>query len=96
MGYVYLVLLSSPLGSDRHQARFYLGSALNLDKRIRQHRSGQGSAMLRAANQKGIDYEIIKSLQLPTAAAARKLERRLKRRKRNAELLELDWTRFID
>lgn len=93
-GYVYLIQLASPLGGERHKAQFYLGSAGDLNKRLAQHRAGTGAAMLRAANQKGIEYQIIKSIRLPTIAAARALEKRLKRRQKNGWLAEQDWTQF--
>jgi siroheme synthase len=63
---------------------------------MEQHRSGRGAAMLRAANEQGIEYEIIKVVTLPTSHQARLLEVRLKARKNHRSLLTLDWQEKMD
>lgn len=45
----YLIELSRPLGNEKHQARYYLGSCANLKKRFQQHLQGSGAAFTRAA-----------------------------------------------
>jgi putative endonuclease len=92
MAFVYMIELARPLGTERHQARYYLGSCKNLNRRMAQHRSGKGAAMLRFANEKGIKYWVCKFSTLPTEAEARQLERKLKARKNHASLLSKVWT----
>ncbi len=36
----YLLELDRPLGNEKHQARYYLGSCANLKKRFQQHLRG--------------------------------------------------------
>jgi predicted GIY-YIG superfamily endonuclease len=95
-GFVYLIRLAKPLGNLKHKAWFYLGSTIDLDNRMEQHRSGRGAAMLRAANEQGIEYEIIKVVTLPSSHQARLLEVRLKSRKNHRSLLTLDWQEKMD
>jgi predicted GIY-YIG superfamily endonuclease len=58
-GYVYIIQLERPMGSTRHSARFYIGWAKNIDTRLADHRAGRGSAMLRAAVERGIRFDIV-------------------------------------
>ncbi len=44
--YAYLIQLSKPLGSERHQAMFYLGISHDWIDRFRQHCIGRGARML--------------------------------------------------
>ncbi|MBF2074551.1 MAG: GIY-YIG nuclease family protein [Synechococcales cyanobacterium C42_A2020_086] len=90
-----MIELSRPLGSAKHQARYYLGSCIDLKKRMEQHQSGNGAAMLRAANQQGITYQVCKSLRPATATEARRLERKLKAHKNHKSLLTKDWNRYL-
>lgn len=83
MAYCYLIKLEKPLGSHKHQAQYYLGSCSVLKKRLEKHKSGQGAAFLRAAVEKGIDFQIIRTWRVNNIAEARKLERQLKRQKNN-------------
>ncbi|OLP19852.1 hypothetical protein BST81_03375 [Leptolyngbya sp. 'hensonii'] len=88
-----MIHLSWPLGNDRHQAQFYLGSTDNLERRLAEHRSGTGARMLKAANERGIAYCVIRTLITPTLQDARQVERRLKARKNHRELLNRPfWT----
>jgi predicted GIY-YIG superfamily endonuclease len=91
MGYTYLIRLSAPLGTPKHFAQYYVGSTHNLKARMEQHRSGHGAKMLAAAAQRGIEFKIIKWLELPTIREARVLERKLKARKNHRGLLGIDW-----
>lgn len=72
---VYLLCFKEPLGNERHQASHYLGHAEDLDKRLEQHRRGQGSAFTRAAYRKGIPFRVAEVWR-----GSRALERQLKRR----------------
>lgn len=49
-----MIELSRPLGNEKHQARYYLGSCANLKKRFQQHLQGSGAAFTRAAIKRGI------------------------------------------
>jgi putative endonuclease len=83
---VYLIELARPLGTDRHQARFYVGfcGENRLLQRLAEHKAGRGAAMLRAANERGIHYDVI----MTWPGGTRKLERTFKRRKCHRRLLE--------
>jgi predicted GIY-YIG superfamily endonuclease len=61
---VYLLHFSAPLGNlvnPRAMARHYLGWAIDLDARIKQHRAGQGAAITRAALERGISFDLVAS-----------------------------------
>lgn len=81
-GYVYIIELERPMGSTRHSARRYIGWAKDLDRRLADHKSGQGSAMLRAAVERGIRFDIVAYLP-----GDRALERRLKNMKNSRRAL---------
>ncbi|MBE9182457.1 GIY-YIG nuclease family protein [Oculatella sp. LEGE 06141] len=90
--FVYLLELARPLGNHRHCARYYLGSTNNLNRRLTQHRSGDrliGSAFTAAAVERGIQFQVVKFWYCNSFVEARFLERRLKRRKNHAKLLDL-------
>jgi predicted GIY-YIG superfamily endonuclease len=72
----YLVHLDQPLGSDHPKGRagHYIGTTINLDRRISQHREGTGARMLAAAVQRGIDFSVVR-----TWPGGRDVERQLKR-----------------
>lgn len=55
----YMIELSRPLGNEKHQARYYLGSCANLKKRFQQHLQGSGAAFTRAAIKRGIEFKIV-------------------------------------
>jgi hypothetical protein len=84
-GYVYLLHLAEALGSERHQAGHYLGwCADDPYRRLIEHLAGRGAKMLAAANERGIDYWIVR-----TWPGGRELERQLKRRKEGPALCPL-------
>lgn len=57
MSTVYLIHFDRNL----HHARHYLGwTSLDLDERIRRHRTGAGAALLRALNQLGIQWQVVR------------------------------------
>ena len=55
---VYLIHLDKPVNPN-FPAQHYLGWTVNLKNRINQHRTNQGAAILRAANQRGIAWEVV-------------------------------------
>lgn len=71
---VYLIHLEQKLAHAQH----YLGFVeKDLNKRIARHKSGQGAKMLRAANQAGIKWEVVRTWP----DGDRTFERSLKNRK---------------
>ena len=80
---VYLIHLQDKLGSDhpRGGARHYVGTTIDLDRRLETHRAGLGARILAAANQRGIAYDGVR-----TWPGGRDVERQLKRQ-RNAPRL---------
>ncbi len=79
-GTVYLIHLARPV-SDTRPAQHYLGYTSNFDQRMAAHRSGKGSAMLRAANARGIEWKVVMQF-----AAGRGGEVQLKRRRNHKRL----------
>ena len=79
---VYLIHLQDKLGSDHPRgARHYVGTTIDLDRRLETHRAGLGARILAAANQRGIAYDVVR-----TWPGGRDVERQLKRQ-RNAPRL---------
>jgi hypothetical protein len=72
----YLVHLDQRLGSDHPKggAGHYLGTTVDLDRRIAQHRDGTGARILAAAVQRGIGFDVVRTWE-----GGRDVERRLKR-----------------
>ena len=85
MAYLYVIELAAPLPGTN--ARFYLGSTVDLAKRLEQHRTGKGSPMLRRASELGIPYKSITWRRYCYEARARRTEARLKRLHNNARAL---------
>jgi len=83
----YMIELSRPLGNEKHQARYYLGSCANLKKRFQQHLQGSGAAFTRAAIERGIEFKIVHIWKTSSKQEARQLEIQLKRYKNHAQLL---------
>ncbi len=84
IGFVYILELATPLGNDRHRARFYIGwTAGSVEDRLKEHRSGRGAAFTRAANERGIPYDVV-----ATFPGGRDLERRLKRQKNTPRIVK--------
>lgn len=71
---VYILELAQPLGSAKHQARFYCGYTTNLEGRLWHHQNGRGAAFTRAAVERGIGFSV--ALWLP--GAGREVERAIK------------------
>lgn len=81
-GYCYLIHFKSKLGnlSNPHgTAQHYLGSAIDLEARLQLHRNGNGSKIMAAVNQAGIEWEISRVWECESPIAARLLEHKLKR-----------------
>jgi predicted GIY-YIG superfamily endonuclease len=75
-GYVYLLHFESKL----HHAAHYIGFAFpetGVEKRLEVHRSGQGAKLLRALNEKGIQYWVARTWD----EVDRNFERKLKNQK---------------
>lgn len=88
--YAYLIRLSKPLGSERHQARYYLGISNDWIERFQQHCTGQGAKMLAYARRHAIGLRIIRVWRFPDYATARQFEVWAKRSvKSHRKLLDL-------
>lgn len=83
--HVYLIHLEKPLCNH---AQHYLGyTALeSVHDRLARHKRGDGAKMLRAANEQGISYQIVRTWSCTSIPEAKSLERRLKNQ-RNAPRL---------
>lgn len=65
---LYVIELERPIGDVNNPhgaARYYLGYCgdSRLSQRLREHRSGAGAAILRAANQQGIAWRVVLTLR---------------------------------
>lgn len=79
MSIVYLLHFLQPIGNlsnPRGQASHYLGFTKSLKRRLADHRSGNGFAIMAAVAKAGIGWEVTRTWSNGTRA----LERRLKRR----------------
>ena len=72
----YLVHLDQALGSSHPKggARHYLGTTIDLDRRLETHRAGLGARILAAAVERGISFDVVR-----TWPGGRDVERQLKR-----------------
>ncbi|MEL7361841.1 MAG: hypothetical protein AAFN13_07195 [Bacteroidota bacterium] len=73
--FVYVVRLRRPLCHARH----YVGWCVDLAARVRQHLTGQGAALLNAANAYGIGWDVVQVMPCATRREACHLERHIKR-----------------
>jgi predicted GIY-YIG superfamily endonuclease len=67
---VYLLHFSEPFKHARH----YIGTAEDLDARLKEHQNGQGARLLQVITQAGLSFTVAR-----TWKGSRKLERRLKK-----------------
>jgi len=83
-GIVYIIAFGLPLGSSRHQARYYIGwcEPGRLQCRFQEHLRGQGAAITRACVAQGIPLHLIYS-----QPGTRADERRLKNQKNTPRLV---------
>ena len=73
---VYLIHFDVPLGdlnNPRGRAQHYLGYTDDLEARLEQHRSGNGSAIMAAVVERGISWSVVRTWE-----SGRTLERKLK------------------
>lgn len=84
MSVVYLLHFETPIGGPRHFARHYLGTALDLDARLAEHRAGIAAAITAHCVSIGVSFVVAR-----TWPGGRRLERRLKRQKKGPRLCPL-------
>ena len=84
MGTVYLLHFDRPY---RHTAH-YMGWALDVEARIKQHRDGNGARLMRVIKDAGIGFQLAR-----TWKGDRKLERRLKKQKQARKLCKICTTK---
>lgn len=77
---VYLLHFESPI-SDKHTAQHYIGTALDVEARLKMHKAGKGARLTQVANERGINYTVVR-----TWVGGRKKERELKNRKEGPRL----------
>ncbi len=82
-GYVYGIEFDPPY----HHARAYLGSTVHLKQRYREHITGVGSPLVKAAVEAGHECRLV-AVRFPRIAQARQMERKLKRWHNNTKSLE--------
>ena len=79
---VYLLHFDRPYraktGKRMKEAGHYIGFTWNLQERIKEHASGQGARLLEVISEDGIGFSVARVWE----GGDRKLERRLKRRKK--------------
>lgn len=76
---VYLIHFDKPL----HHAQHYIGYANeSLEQRIKRHRSGDGSKLMRAVTRAGIPWRVVRTWQ----DGSRDFERQLKQGKHSSRL----------
>lgn len=78
---VYLLHFEKPIAPGRHSCQHYLGSADDLDARLRKHAQQPDARLLQVAKERGIGFEVVR-----TWTGDRQLERKLKQRKAGPEL----------
>lgn len=82
---VYILQLKEPLGSERHQAQYYIGfcKGADADARLADHRVNKGAAFTKAANARNIRYDIVCIME-----GDRSTERQLKNVKNTLRILK--------
>lgn len=78
LAWVYLIHFERPLRTGKRSCQHYLGSSVNVEQRVRQHKQGNGALLLRLVNEVRIPWAVVKTWKT-TVAERYKLERRLKR-----------------
>jgi predicted GIY-YIG superfamily endonuclease len=87
---IYLLRFTEPLGTDRHQARYYLGhTTRQLEHRLAEHRNGEGSAITRAAVER-VPVHVEPFTLVWAIDGDRWAERVLKGRKRHRDLAAME------
>ena len=75
MSYVYILHFDKPI-SPAHTTQHYVGFTHDIDKRIRQHRKGQGSRLCAVAKERAIKFILAELL-----IGGKDLEKAIKRQK---------------
>ena len=81
-GVVYLVHFDTPYKGAQH----YLGYASNLEARLKRHREGRGSNLIKVIQNAGIDWKVVRTWGPP---ASPKVEAEIKRMHNNKMLCPL-------
>lgn len=81
--YIYILQFDQPLGNAKHTAQYYIGSALDVTARFKEHQTGQGAAITRACVERGISFKVVAVIP-----GDRRLERKLKNRKNTRRLVD--------
>lgn len=84
VGYVYILEFTQPLGNERHQAKYYLGWAMDVEERLEEHEAGHGAAITRAAIERGFGLKLVAIIPGMT----RNDERRLKNQKNTRRIVD--------
>lgn len=73
---VYILEFETPLGNERHQARYYVGYVTDgkLEGRLYYHRVGRGAAITKAAAERGIDFKVVYYEEGATRADERRIK----------------------
>lgn len=78
---LYLIHFERPLGTEKHQASHYLGfvegDETTVQARLEEHRAGWGAKITAACNQRGITYDVVRTMK-----GDRNRERQLKNGKK--------------
>ena len=74
--YVYLLHFSQPISPD-HTCQHYCGSAADVNVRFVHHLTGKGARLTQVANERGIDYEVVR-IWKAEPGKGRELERQIK------------------
>ncbi len=69
---VYLLHFDRPI-SENHTCQHYLGSCVDLDERVHEHRTNPDARLLQVAKERGIGFTVVRIW-----AGGRQLERQLK------------------
>lgn len=93
--YVYLLHFSKPIAPGRHTAQHYLGSADDVYARLLEHRAGKGARLCQVANERGIEYNVVR-IWVADPGQGRQLERKLKNRKMGNRLCPICAARHKD
>jgi predicted GIY-YIG superfamily endonuclease len=84
MGVCYLLHFHQLIAPGKHTTRHYLGYAEDLERRIKEHRAGQGARLTEVAKERGITFSLVRCW-----IGDRKLERKLKNLKNGPKLCPL-------
>lgn len=75
-GQVYVLHFDRPVGTERQQARHYIGWALRAEPRIQAHRRGWGARLLEVLHEAGGSFTVAQVWPDATRADERRLKNR--------------------